>query len=206
MRKHIKYLFIVLSLLICVTPSFALNDTTLDNVIRLEGDGGKQGSSVRVLKLVRYDNNEEDGVSIVSGDALVYSLLSDDGVTVDRSAASADGAFAGIAAMTIQTSDRTSATSAYDDVGGRNWGWMVVHGPANATIASGSGPSDVAGFGFITSGDAATVGSIQTHSATGAMNGAAVNNSQAAVAARGGFFLDTAAVGDTSVEVFVENL
>ena len=200
-------LFLILSFCTFVTvPAFALNDTTLDNVVRLNGDGTRQGSAVRVLKLVRYTDNTEDGASIVSGDALVHSLISDDGVSVTLSTVSSDPAFCGIAAMTIQTSDRVTTTSAYDDVGGRNWGWMIVHGPANARIAAGSGPGDVAGRAFTTSGDDAAIGHIQSLTAVAGTDGQSVNNAVLSVTGSGGIFLDTGGASDTSIEVFVEKV
>lgn len=199
-------LFLILSLLTFVTPAFALDDTTLDNVIRLQGDGARQGSAVRVLKLVRNEVNIEDGVGILSSDALTLSLISDDGVSVRRTSVSQDGAFVGIAAMTIQSSDRTSATSAFDDVGGRNWGWMIVHGPANARIASGAGPGFAAGDSFITSGDAASIGQLQTVAAGTTMLGSNLNEARNSASRTGGFVLDAGGATDTSIEVYVQAL
>lgn len=197
MRK-LRYFLILALLTFVVSPAFALNDTTLDDVVRLKGDGARQGSAVRVLKLVRYDESGQNGTGVSSGDALVLSLLSDDGVTVDRSAASHDQAFVGIAAMTIQTSDATTGTSAYDDVGRRNWGWMIVHGPANAKVSAGGTNGHSAGTPFVTSTDAAAVTGLQT------VNVALTADVIGQSTSTGGIFLDAASASATDAEVYVE--
>ena len=118
--RHIKS-FLVLSLITLVSlPAFALDDTQLGNVVKLRGVGSKQGEPTRVLKLVRFVSNDANVTGVVSGDAVCYSVISDDGVSVIKTATSADGSFAGISAMSISTADATS-TTAYDDTGRRNW-------------------------------------------------------------------------------------
>jgi len=186
-----KKLFILALALFTSSTAFALDDTTLGNVVRLHGDGGRAGNAVRVLKLVRFADREANTASVLSGDAVTLSLVSDDGVSVTRTTTSGDGAFVGISAMTIQTADG-DATSVYDDQGRRNWGWVIVYGPANAKSSAGGANGAAAGAPFITSTDS---GAITTHRGT--------DNATAQRAGNDGFYMDAADGSSTSYEVYV---
>lgn len=199
--KNIK--FLVLALLLVTAPAFAIDDPTFVNIIELRGDGAAQGTSPRVIKLVRHVLAGPNAVSVSSGDAVSYSLAaaSDDGVSIAESTASGDGAFAGIACTTIQTADGTS-TSFVDDVGRRNWGWIVVQGKADATVTAGGTNGNAAGDFFITSGDTGTITTMTANSAGTAQN----SELRTVLRGVGGFFMDAADTTSTSVEVYVENL
>lgn len=198
--RHIKSFLILSIITLFASPAFCLDDTKIGNVIKLNGVGARQGEAVRLLKLVRFVDGTEDTASLASGDAVSYSLVSDDGVSVIESTSSADGAFAGISAMTIQTADG-DATTAYDDTGRRNWGWIIVHGPANANLTAAGSNGAAAGDGFITSNDDGVVTAIE--GGTGTLSRA---DALRIVAGSGGFFMDAPGTSDTSVEVFVENV
>lgn len=192
-----KKLFSIVAILgFVATSAYAIDEPTFNNQVKLRGVGAKQAEATRVVKLVRYAENTQDAPSLTSGDAVVYSIVSDDGVSVVRTTTSWDNAFAGIVATTIQSSDSASTGSAADDIGRRNWGWIVTHGPTVADASAGGTNAHAAGDPFGTSSDATAVTSF-----------AAVNTNSAAIqkrtAGKGGFFLDAGDGTTTSYEVFV---
>lgn len=117
--------------------------------------GKKQWQAGRVIKLVRFSDADPNDTSIASGDAVVYDTNSADGITVRLTTTSGDAAFAGIAITTIETSDAVTGTSAMDDVGRRNWGYIVVHGVALANVDGAGGLA--AGNPIMASADAGEV-------------------------------------------------
>ena len=200
MRKLI--LALSLAITFCV-PAFAIDDPQYKNIVQLRGDGTGQETSPRIVKLVRNPLMGNSAVSFVSTDSVVYDLVSDDGVTVTTSVVSADNAFAGICATAIPSADISTSTLV-DDVGRRNWGWIVVHGPAVAKISAGGTNGNAAGDPFITSVDVGTVTTLETLVNVAAAD---INRVTKDVTAASGFFMDAAGTGptSTSMEVFVEN-
>src|SRR3990167_10855282 len=102
--------FLLSAFLLGTGVAHAVNEPTLqgwDNKSKfaqqVPGAGGS--TQTTVLKFVRYGESAENGAQIVSGDAVVYDSISDDGITIDLTTTSADGAFAGLAVVTIPTSD-----------------------------------------------------------------------------------------------------
>lgn len=181
-------------------PAFADYPSYESTVIKRQA-GTRQSAPVRVIKLVRLAEQGVNAVSVVSGDALVYSLTSADGVSVNLTTTSADIAIAGIACTAIPTSDATGATSASSDEGRRNWGWIVVHGPANAKVSAGGTNANAAGDLWITSVDS---GAITTPAVPGGGNVINDNTtSRRVAAAKGGFFFSAASASATSANVFV---
>jgi len=152
--------------------------------------GAGQAVPVRVVKLVRHSLRGNSAAGINSGEAVVYDTNSADGITIRVTTTSSDATFAGIAVTAIETADANSVSAA-DDVGRRNWGYIVVHGPVQAEVG---GDNDAtAGDIFITSVDATKI--------TG------VEGTDTAMAGRdargiGGFFLENA-TDSTNVNVFV---
>lgn len=165
--------------------------------------GSTEDDAIRVFKLVRFSTQSPNQAAVVSGDALVYDTNSADGVSVRYTTTSADGSFAGIAVTTIQSADAGS-TTAFDDLGHRNWGWICVHGPVLANNTAGGTNGAVAGSIMITSTDS---GKITTTSSPGtAVDGVGILRETQAAANKGGFVLKaTAATTGTSTLVFVEN-
>ena len=204
MRKLL--LILSLGFLVGGPSAYALDDVTYDNVFRLNVSQSQKASAVRILKLVRNPFSGNDSVTISSGDAVVYDSLSDDGITVTSTTTSGDNSFAGIAAMSINSSDASASATYAEDAGRRNWGWIVVHGPAIASIRAGGSNLNLVGDLFITSSDALQVTTLisfdSAHSPSMRLNPAI-----RAAAAKGGFFFDAAGTGPTttSMEVFVEN-
>lgn len=198
MRKLSLFFFALM--LGLASSAFALDDPSMENVIKLHGTGASQGSSVRVIKLVR--NPAGVGAATrVSGDALVYDSVSDDGVTCTVTTTSGDGTFAGILATNFQTADQASLI-ARDDAGRRNWGWIVVHGLATANTTAGGANNAQIGEPMITSTDAGVVTTIPNRATTNAVT---TNGVEAISSGVAGFFLDADAQG-TSIDVFVENV
>lgn len=200
-----KSKFLALSLvamLFSIGTAFAYDQPSLVSYEEKRNAGGRQSDPVRVLKLVR--NASRDAVAsgwisttgFASGDAVRYDLISDDGVTVAYSAAnSGDSAFAGIC-VTLIPSAESASTSALDDIGKRNWGWILVHGPVIANISVGGTNAHSAGDPFIMSND---FGKVTTFgNTTGSAVGSTLKQG------RGGFFLDAVTAANSSEEVFVQ--
>lgn len=202
MRKLIFSLAIFLAGvlgLVCNLPmAYAINDPSFgawENKSRATGDA----HPVRVLKMVRNQERGQNGSSLSSGDAVSYSTVSDDGITIGVSTVSAEGAFAGILCTTIPTGD-SNATSFQDDRGRRNWGWVIVHGPANATVTAGGTNGHAAGDPMITSADDGVVTTLEFRAGATVVSSAELNK---AVRGVKGFFLDAATAANTTEEVFV---
>ena len=162
-----------------------------------KSDKGGDRHPARVLKMVRNPLRGQDDTSLVSGDVVVVDTVSDDGLTVTRTTNSHDNAIAGIVVTTIPTADSNS-TIYTEDRGRRNWGWIIVHGPANARITAGGAGGAAARDAFITSTDSGTV------TDANAISGGNDADTLATAMGRGGFFLDAPGASDTSAEVFVQ--
>ena len=199
--NRIKFLAIsLMALVLSGGVAIAYDQPTYTTYNELRNAGGRQSEPVRVLKLVRNPSRDTTATGwisvtgIQSGDAVRYDCVSDDGVTVGYSVVtSRDTAFAGIACTLIPSADAASS-SALDDIGRRNWGWIVVHGPADANVKAGGTNGNAAGGFFITSRDFGTITGIE------GANSADVSAS----AGKGGFFLDAADGTSTTVQVFVQ--
>ena len=194
--------FLLSAFLLGTGVAHAVNEPTLqgwDNKSKfaqqVPGAGGS--TQTTVLKFVRYGESAQNGAQIVSGDAVVYDSISDDGITIDLTTTSADGTFAGLAVVVIPTSDSTTVTSAFSDVGRRNWGWILVHGRASANVTAGGTNNNAVGDILITSSDA---GKVTTLVNTGTPTAA---DNYKGTRGRGGFFFDAADGSSTVVDVFV---
>lgn len=171
--------------------------------------GSDQATPTKVYKLVRYVRNGVNDVAVVSGDALVYSTVSDDGVSVNLTTTSGDNAFAGIAVTAIQSSDSLTTTSATDDIGRRNWGYIQVHGPCLAKVTAGGTNGNSAGDLFITSTDSGAITGMQGATVSGDNASTTSSNTNLTrtirnAASSGGFFLDAGDGTTTMAEVQVE--
>ena len=205
MKKLILSVFLMFGILVS-SQAFAIDDPGFSTAIKKQSVGASQGDPVRVVKLVRFSNRGPNVSSLVSGDAVVYDQISDDGVSVNTTTTSADGAIAGIVCTTIQTAEGSSV-NAYEDRGRRNWGWIVVHGPMTATVGAGGTNEATVGSAFFTSVDAARITSWETSDTDGvAVTGetnAVINNRTRVATTSGGFFMDTVGNTDTTVDVFI---
>lgn len=188
---------LVAVMLLGVTPSYAANGPY--NIGEIKGTPRKQGEPVRTYKLVRYSTRGANITSLASNDVVIYDLASDDSVSVRRNTASAEAAVAGVVDMTILTPDSAS-TSAFDDAGKRNWGYIIVHGPATVKTQAGGTNGNVAGAIWVTSRDA---GSATTLEAVSSNDVSSVGNFAKASSAFGGFFYQTADAAATTASVFV---
>lgn len=156
--------------------------------------GARQSEPIRVFKLVRFPRltSGVNTAALASGDVVVYDTVSDDGISVCTTTSSHDNAVAGICVTTIQTIDIAAGGIAADQEGYRNWGWIIVHGPAFAKTTLGAGSGVVANDMWITSTDAGAVGYVTS----GQVNGIHYQGA-------GGFFFDTGSATDTQEKVFV---
>ena len=167
-----------------------------ENKSRATGDS----QPVRVLKMVRNQARGQDTATLASGDAVSYSTVSDDGITIGVSTVSGDAAFAGILATAIPTADSDSVRF-QDDRGRRNWGWSIVHGPANAAVTAGGTNGHSAGDLLITSEDDGKVTTLELRNGATLVSTAEMRK---VVGGRGGFFFDAVTAANTREEVFVE--
>lgn len=197
--KKLYSLFLAALLVAVSVPAFAIDDPTFANYIKKRAEGAKFADASRGVRLVRFSNNGLNASSLVSGDAVVWDTVSDDGVSVRTTTTSADGAFAGIVCTTIPTSDASTGTSAYDDLGRRNWGWIVVEGFMTARATAGGTNGNSAGDIFITSTDSGVITTLEN-----AGGNSTANQIQRAVRGRGGFFFDAGDGSSTTYEVYVQ--
>src|SRR3990167_9117266 len=199
MRKLI-FSLLAFCLLLVAPIAYALDSPTFESWTDKSRDVGKYGNSVRVLKLVRVASADPNATTYASGDVVIYSIISDDGVTITYAEQSADGAIAGILATSILTADADSVVAA-DDAGRRNWGWMIVHGPATARAKNGTTNGNLVGDPFVTSRDPSFITSHEGGTNTGGVFSYDAGVSQAGNNARnlrllkaasntGGFFMD----------------
>ena len=196
MRKLILALFTLC--VVCSAGNSYAAEPTYETWTDKSVHTNKQGTPVRVLKRVRFASRDANAVGIVSGDAVIYDTVSDDGVTIAFTTTSKDGAFAGIAVTTIQTADSASA-NAQEDAGKRNWGWIIVHGPANANVTASGTNANAVGNPLITSRDQGKVTTLEAPRGAGA----ASLDTAFAASNSGGFFYDAADGSSTTVDVFV---
>ena len=128
--KKLIYGFLIASMLFGGGVAFAYDDGTVINT--KEESGGYASDPVRVYQLVRYpetsagDSNINNALS--TGDVVVWDCVSDDGVTVNVLLASnSQDAVAGVVVSANISTDQI-ATSASEDVGRRNWGYIQTYG------------------------------------------------------------------------------
>lgn len=160
--------------------------------------GSDQAEPTRVFKLVHNDDRGANGASLVSGDIVVYSATADNGVTISRTNTSADGAIAGIVVTTIPTQDTGAASGSIEDVGRRNWGFILVHGPGSVNVTAGGSNAAVAGSPLLTSTDAGKAATANSTASVGA-----ASRAEAIAIGKGGFFYDTVAASETVADVQV---
>ena len=188
--RHLKFLSILFAIGLLTSTAYATNYPSIEQYELKGPKGGRSGQPTITLKLVRWGNGGPNTASLASGDVVVYDTNSDDGVTVDTTASSHDARVAGVLVTTIQTADINS-TSAFDDEGHRNYGYVIVHGPAWADAGGDNGAT--VGQAWITSKDTTK---LTTWEST-------VTAGEVAQAVIGGFFMDTATDSSTQ-QVFVE--
>ena len=178
-----------------------------DEGMRKRITGAKQGLVTKVFVLVRNRDNSANGTGLVSGDVVVWDANSADGITVTTTTTSGDNAIAGILVTTLATGDQAGATSADDDHGRKNWGYIQVYGPALASLTASGANSASAGDLFITSTDAAQVTTLEfaVHNSNDSIGDNSLNsleNMVRAAAGSGGYFI-TAPSARTLSEVFI---
>ena len=130
--------------------AFAYDEGTVPH--KVDSVGGPADTPFRVYLLVRYPQCSKDAVGLSAGDVVVWDLISDDGVTVNLSAASgltgSSDCVAGVVvgnntaiySTSIPTGDVVGNTASLD-AGRRNWGFVQRYGlctSVNVDISNGS--------------------------------------------------------------------
>ncbi len=202
--KNLRFIALFLGLVFVGGVAYAGNQPDYESYQEKANATQKKGVPVRTLKLVRNGAASPNASTISVDSVVIYDTTSDDGVTVTMTTTSLDGAIAGVVASgsNIPTSDATSGTTASDDAGRRNWGWIVVHGPATAKAIAGGTNGHSVGDSFFTSTDAGAVTTM------GPLSNASASFDGTALTARmkrrnGGFFMDAADGTSTTYDVFV---
>ena len=135
-----KLIFGFIALLMVSGNAFAYQDDGNASTKR-EIAGAPAWIGYREYMLVRYANNLDAGSNtpLSAGDVVVWSCVSDDGVTVDLvSTASSSDAVAGVVVSTTIPSCETVGTTAQTDYGRRNWGYIQVRGlSSNVNLVGG---------------------------------------------------------------------
>ena len=132
-----KLTLVLLGLLMVSGSAFAGYDEGF-RITKKEQSGGGEADPVRVIQLVRNPNFASNGIGvntfvnqISEGDAVLWDLISDDGVTINivgsGNISVSNDAAAGIAVGNIPTAD-IQGNTASQDVGRRNWGWIQTYG------------------------------------------------------------------------------
>lgn len=213
--KHIKSLFISLIALCAISGvAFSATNVPTDVGMLKRQEGTSQDTPVRVYKLVRYATEGANQASLNSGDAVTWDQLSLDGLTVRIGTNSLDGGFAGIVAATILTYDTLTqgGTTAGDDNGRRNWGYITVNGgPVFANITAGGTNGNAYGDIVILSNDAGkvtTIISLDSASALGTAGSGTVSDRLKTlikqVGNKGGIFLSSADGTSTKTKVYLQ--
>ena len=210
--KKILIVLTLLSFLFGGGVAYAVDSPVEPGVIK-RITGASQDTTYRAYKLVRFGMTQQDTASISADSLVIWDVVSDDGVTISETTLSGDGAIAGIVATTIQTSDNRSGTSAADDAGRRNWGYVQVEGKSTVRVLAGGTNNHSAGDMFITSTDASRATSLErvsfdtsgaTTVARATVNNDYVTRQLKAAGSRGGFFLDPASATRTTEEVILD--
>ena len=203
MRKYFVIALTLLTTMLFGGVSFAYDYPVEPGIVK-RVNGTSQDTTVRVYKLVRNSSAHHNQSGMSADLLVVYDTNSDDGVSVRTTTTSCDGAIAGIIVTSIPTSDAISGTSAADDAGRRNWGYMLVHGKTQVLASDGSTNGHSIGDRFVTSSDAGGACTFATSVYTvGSSSSADMNKAGSS----GGFFLDAAAgttAGSNTYEVMVE--
>lgn len=194
--KYIKLISLLVAGLFVAPVAFAYDAPTVSGWTNKSQQSGsnRQNTPARVIKQIRNPRSGANVAGMASGDAVIYDTISDDGVTVNYTTTSCDQRFAGIIVTTTPTSDNTAGvTSAFDDLGLKNWGWMLTDGIITASNGGTNGTSATSGGIFVTSSDSGKITGI-----------AATNEPGANYASKGGFFMDTPTT-NASVLVMVKS-
>ena len=120
---------------------------------------GYRGDPHRIFRLVHVspDNNDSDGLA--AGSVVCWDNSLDDGVSVELTTTSGDGAVAGVLVTAVISNDTAAAqiTASDDPSGNANWGWLQTYGlslenptvgaaapvVANATVCAGATAASV---------------------------------------------------------------
>lgn len=205
MKKVIIALFLGLALSVssyAATPSEPTNPGIIERIT-----GSTQDNPTRVYILVRYASRDggvgtNNAPTLAAGSAVIWDLISDDGVTIKTTTTSGDPAFAGIVTTAILSAETANTSFASDDNGKRNWGYIQTYGPVTAKVVAGGTNANAAGNFFITSRDEGAITTAETAigtASTDILNAARISGS------RGGIFYNAGDGTSTTATVFVKS-
>ena len=198
-----KILSILLAVLFMAASCYAIMPAS-PGIGEIKGQGKFPSDPHRTFRLVRYMQQVADGAApVLSKDAIVIwdtSASGDDGVTITTTTTSSDSRVAGIVVLaTVGTEDAgTTPTSAFDQIGGKNWTWLQTYGLSQVDMAPGASAAVGEALATGTLGGYATRHTLSQDPGTAlddTTNGTQFGNA--------GFFYDAATVGAANVEVFV---
>lgn len=187
-----KSFLVLLCALFVSASAYAYSEGTV-GPNRKESSGGQPYTPVKVIQLVRFPEDKDIGVALSKGEVVLWDVISDDGVTVNRGSAigltASNDAVAGVVvSTTIPTADQ--AGTAATDYGHRNWGYIQTYGYCSAVMIDTSNGNVAAGQGLRASASSGY--------AVGAQNdGGKVSNGSL------GFSYDAVTSGSNSNEAFI---
>ena len=120
----------------------------------IPGQGKYPQDPDKTFRLVRYCCPEALSYNTLSASSIViWSLLSDDGITVTTTTTSGETAVAGVIVMDVSPDVKLrDAVTVTRDVGNHNWTWLQTYGKAMVQW-QGNGAASLAGEAFGTSTD-----------------------------------------------------
>lgn len=192
-----KILSIVLVALLVGGVAFAavpgVSKTPGTGFIITNMQGGTIDQPSKTFRLVRFVPvaGSNNSLTLTKDSAVIWDLVSDDGVTVTLSTTSGDSAVAGIVVQDGLTPDiGTLGNEASEDRANRNWTWLQTYGLSQADLRPGEA--------IAAAGDAiglsTSPGKISTFAA-----GVATPRNQGLL----GFAYDSASASTSDVQVFV---
>jgi hypothetical protein len=224
-----KILCLTLALLLVCGVAFAVQsgkNVSPGTGIQVQ-QGGYDFDPPKTFRLVRFVQRDAVDLTItgpgtdvgISPDAIViWSTLSNDGVTVTTTRVTDDSRVAGIS-RSYMLQQKTAGNSARDDYGQGNWGWIQTYGVSTVTMSSSVTIAN------ILSGDAlgtgSTAGGADIFQYTGDIPSTArytnyangeesasgsypVLDSNAQHCGKAGFFMNSASASEQGVAVFLK--
>ena len=129
-----KIISLILISLLIGGNAFAVTSPGVGDIL---GAGQFPSDPGRTFRLVRYvpTGGNDNIPSLTADSAVIWSRVSDDGVTITTTTQTTDSGFAGIVPNAISTPDFGSLGALVSaDIGRRNWGYVQVYGLSQGTM------------------------------------------------------------------------
>ena len=192
----IKIISLVLIFLLIGGIAFAATITS-PGIGDIMGQGQFPSDPGRTFRLVRYvpTGGNDNIPSLTADSAVIWSRVSDDGVTITTTTQTTDSGFAGIVPNAISTPDFGALGATVSaDIGRRNWGFLQTYGLSQGTMNTVG--SVAAGDAIGCAGEAGRIGRFATGTTASASDNSATLGNM-------GFALDAIAASGTNGAIFL---